>query len=847
MQRNATMPLPYVQIAPPKSWEAFEDLCHALYQAAWQDGNAQKHGRPGQAQSGVDIFGQNHRQGGGWWGVQCKRKRLALGSRLTQTEFDAELAESAAFDPPLACLIIATTSPSDTALQAHARSVSEARKRQGLGEVTIHFWENIEQLLFAHQDVTRIYYPQLFAQLGQPVTRHLPAISLSDYFSDPLNHLGTLRQQLQSGGSAAVVAAATVQGMGGVGKTQLALKYCLSYPDYAGIWWFSAENPGMLEQDCITFCAKQAIPLAKGEPAAPVMCNWLCEPGRSGRWLLVFDNAEDEKLLRPYLPQGTPHHVIITSRRPGWGKLGKLALDVWQVDDALPFLRDRLQGVLDTDDAQLVALTALLGGLPLALEQACAYINNNQVTLADYHQRLSAQDSALDATPALLAQEASEFCNRSVLATLSLAFEKLSPAAQALLGICGWLAAEPIPEYLFTENSDDIWAALPAPLQAVLPDQFAWRETVAELRSYALCQTEVLRMTDHVGNGASEVFCLSLHRLTQAAVRASPHGQNAGALALGVVRAAFPGGANSPEYPPAWPRCRSLLPHVQRLQTLYQPGWQPADRLAWLLTELALYLKSGPAQYPQAKELVRQTLQMRQTALGEEHPETLTAMNNLAVTLWQMGDLPGARDMQEAVLTIRRRVLGEEHPDTLISMGNLAETLRQMGDLPGARAMHEAALTAHRRVQGEEHPDTLISMGNLALTLWQMGDLPGARAMQEVVLTTRRRVLGEEHPATLISMGNLAATLRQMGDLPGARAMQQAVLTTSRRVLGEEHPDTLRSMHNLAVTCYDLGRLQDAQTLMQQAYQGFCRVLGPEHPHTLRSQQWLAKIIAAQA
>jgi hypothetical protein len=616
--------------------------------------------------------------------------------------------------------------------------------------------------------------------------------------------LGTLRQQLQSGGSAAVVAAATVQGMGGVGKTQLALKYCLSYPDYAGIWWFSAETPGMLEQDCITFCAKQAIPLAKGEPAAPVMCNWLCEPGRSGRWLLVFDNAEDEKLLRPYLPQGTPHHVIITSRRPGWGKLGKLALDVWQVDDALPFLRDRLQGVADADDAQLVALTGLLGGLPLALEQACAYINNNQVTLADYQQRLSVQDSALDATPALLAQEASEFCNRSVLATLSLAFEKLSPAAQALLGMCGWLAAEPIPEYLFTENSADIWAELPAPLQAVLPDRFAWRETVAELRSYALCQTEVFRMTDHVGNGASEVFCLSLHRLTQAAVRASPHGQNAGALALGVVWAAFPGG-NSPEYPPAWPRCRSLLPHVQRLQTLYQPGRQAADRLAWLLTQLATYLKYGPAQYPQAEQWERQAWQRYQTALGEEHPATLNSMSNLAVTLRQMGDLPGARAMHEVVLTTRRRVLGEEHPDTLRSMGSLAESLRQMGDLPGARIMQEAVLTTRRRVLGEEHPDTLRSMSNLAGILWQMGDLPGARAMEEAALTTRRRVLGEEHP------------------------------------------DTLTSMHNLAATCYDLGRLQDAQTLIQQAYQGFCRVLGPEHPHTLRSQQWLAKIIAAQA
>ena len=163
-------------------------------------------------------------------------------------------------------------------------------------------------------------------------------------------------------------------------------------------------------------------------------------------------------------------------------------------------------------------------------------------------------------------------------------------------------------------------------------------------------------------------------------------------------------------------------------------------------------------------------LEARRRVLGEEHPDTLTSMNNLADTLRAQGDLPGARALQEKVLEALRRVLGEEHPDTLTSMSNLASTLRAQGDLPGARALQEKVLEAVRRVLGEEHPNTLTSMSNLAGTLRAQGDLPGARALQEKGLETRRRVLGEEHPDTLTSMNNLADGLRQTGEAPPPRA-----------------------------------------------------------------------------
>jgi hypothetical protein len=796
------------QIPPLKAWDKFEDLCLALFRAEWQDSTAQKNGRSGQPQAGVDVFGTNHTQGGGFWGVQCKVKQRNHGSKLTQTEIDGELAKADTFQPVLAHWIVATTAANDAAMQEYVRILSAQRVAQQRCPVSVFFWESIEALLHRHQVVAKRFYPAHFAQISPPFKPlRLPAITPSAYFSDPANHLAALRQQLETSGSSALLAAATVQGMGGVGKTQLALKYSLEYQnEYAGVWWLQAETASLLEQDCVLFCHKQDIPLAPGEAAGAAMCQWLA--GQQARWLLVYDNAEDAQMVRAALPT-VGHHVLITSRkRSGWAGMKKLELDVWQEDDALPFLRARLAGVPDASDAQLRLLTRALDGLPLALEQACAYIIRHQVSVAAYCQRIQAHEHE----QRLLARTDSEFCPRSVLATLSLAFENLSEAAKELLGLCAWLAAEPIPEYLFTENlltenpvdweterEETRVAALSPALQVQAADDFAWRETVAELENHALCQTRLERVTDHVGNGAEQVRCLNFHRLTQAAVRASVHGQQASDRALVLVWAAFPSRQNSPQYPPAWPRCRTLMPHVQSLQGAYQDGCHQAECYASLLTELAVYLAYGPAMRQQAEGLCRQSMLIKQSTLGNEHPATLASMCNLAIILWQTGDLLAARKLQETAQEICSRVFGEEHPDTLTAINNLAVMLRKIGDLPGARALHERVLAILRRVLGEEHAVTLQSINNMAVTLAEMGDFHGARLLLEQVLAIRCRLQGEEHPDTLLAHNNLAVTLSDMGDLHAAQSMMEQAYFRRCRILGEEHPDTLESKQNLAI------------------------------------------------
>ena len=708
---------------------------------------------------------------------------------------------------------------------------------------------------------------------GAERPHRVPDIAVAAHFHDPNRLLDRLRESLLGGaGRAALVARrAALHGMGGIGKTQLALAYSREYGDCydGGVWWFSAETDAGLQLDALACCAAARVPVGEGEPPSRALKRWLAM--QPGAWLLVYDNAEHAVALAPHLPEGGPHHVVVTSRDPAWGGVASpVELDEWTAGQGADFLAGRLPGA---PRGELAALSADLGGLPLALEQAASYVETTGCGVARYRE-LFASAAAL-----LLDRGAhAGGYERSVAATLSLAFERLRPAAAQLLRLCAWAAPEPLPERFFLEAKD----VLPDALRAAAGDPLAWDEAVAELRHYALADREHVAALDRVPGVADDRTepALRLHRLTQQVAR-DRLGVSADDAAVfqRVLSAACRNDADLPEN---WPRLGALEPHVAQLDRLLPDGGSDVRDLAWLLDRVGTWLQYGPALYGAARNRFERALALCRAAFGDEDAATLAHMNNLAETLRAQGDLPGARGLQETVLAVCRRVLGEEHPDTLTldeqprrdavgarrpagrarAAGNRARRPpprarrgasrhadldeqprfraagpRQPAD---ARGLQETVLAVCRRVLGEEHPDTLTSMSNLAETLRAQGDLPRARGLQESVLAVRRRVLGEEHPDTLTSMNNLAGTLRAQGDLPGARGLQETVLAVCRRVLGEEHPDTLTSMNNLAESLVDQGDLPGARGLQETVLAVFCRVLGEEHPSTLTSMNNLA-------
>jgi tetratricopeptide (TPR) repeat protein len=635
-------------------------------------------------------------------------------------------------------------------------------------------------------------------------------------FSGRSTLLKELHETLTTGGAMAVVQAATVHGLGGVGKTQLALEYAHRYAtDYDVIWWVPAEQsvaiPGLLAG----LARRLGVP-EQGDQAELLASLWDVLRERD-RWLLIYDNAEGPRDLEPYRPPAGSGRVLITSRTPTWSRLADtVRLDVLDRDEAVAFLRRRI-GSIDT--ATLAALAEALGDLPLALEQAAAYLDETQTTPADYLTLYQQHGAALLTLGEPLTTE------QTVATTWQIALERIrtTSAAHDLLSLCAFLAPDAIPRALLGKHA----GVLPNLLHQAVRQPLAYNQAVGALGRYSLVTITADTLT--------------VHRLVQTVVRAShtPQDQQqwAGA-AVRLINVAFPDDSDDVV---SWPACARLLPHALAVVDYAETLDVEPQATALLFNKAAVYLRSR-GQYRQALTLHEQALTGLRRVLGDDHPDTLTSMNNLAMTRRAFGDADGARDLHEQALAGRRRVLGQDHPDTLHSMNNLAATRRELGDLQGARNLHEQGLAGLRRLLGEDHPNTLRSMNNLAMTRRAVGDLDGARELHEQALAGLRRQLGEDHPATLSSMNNLAMTRWDLGDLQGARELLEKALADRRRVLGDDHPDTLTSINNLAETLRASGDLQGARDLHEQALAARRRVLGDDHPYTLQSMNNLATV-----
>jgi tetratricopeptide (TPR) repeat protein len=634
-------------------------------------------------------------------------------------------------------------------------------------------------------------------------------------FSGRAALLEELHQTLTGGGQAAVVQAATVHGLGGVGKTQLALEYAHRYAsDYDVIWWVPAEQPLAIPGLLAGLARRLGVP-EQADQAELVASLW-DELRQRDRWLLVYDNAQGPRELAPYRPPSGAGRVLVTSRTPTWGRgTAAVRLDVLKREESVAFLRRRIGS---NDTASLGALAEVLGDLPLALEQAAAYLDETKSTPAGYLELFREHGAALLALGEPLTTE------QTVATTWQVALDRLgaTPGAPELLSLCAFLAPDDIPRALLSEQAE----ALPEPLSGIVSQPLAVNEAVRALGRYSL----VALTTDS----------LSVHRLVQTVVCASLSSADQlkwGGATARLLVTAFPEGAEVA----AWPACGRLLPHAVTVLDHAQALEVDAETTADLRSKAASYLWHR-GQYRQAETWQEQALADYRQTLGCDHPNTLTAMNNLAETRRTLGDLDGARELHEQTLAASRRVLGDDHPNTLISIHNLAGIRFEFGDLDGARELLEQALAANRRVLGGDHPDTLDLMNALAVTRSEFGDLDGARELHEQTLADRQRVLGRDHPDTLHSINNLAVTRLKLGNLDGANELFEQVLADRRRVLGDDHPDTLISMHNLAMTRRGLRDLHGARDLHEQALAGRMQVLGEDHPDTLTSMNNLAAI-----
>jgi len=611
-------------------------------------------------------------------------------------------------------------------------------------------------------------------------------------------------------------------GLGGAGKTVVAVEYAHRHLAELGLaWQLAAEDPVMLTAGFSELGAQLgARDLA--ESRNPVALVHGALTAFSEEWLLIFDNAPDFASVQAFLPPAGKGRVLITSRNPSWPSGLVLNVPVLDAGVAAGFLVSRTG---DRDSQAALELAAELGGLPLALEQAAAYILATGGSLAEYLELFRHRRSDL-----LDRGEPSGY-SETVTTTWVLSLTQLeqsAPGAVGLLRLLAFCAPDAVPLRLLLQRRPGLTELLsPQVAEVVVPlleDELAAGDAIAALRGYSLVHP--------AGDGA-----VSVHRLVQAVTADQMPAELANQwrqAAAALIEAAIPKDSRQPD---TWPDFGALLPHAEKALA---PGSSGMERIASYL--------GNSGSVAAARDLQRRILGVREQMLGPEHPETLIARRNLARWTGRAGDAAEALRQGEALLPVIERVLGAEAPDTLAARADIAHWTR-MARRRGTRAAEGPARAAaqyaellpdFQRILGPEHPDTLAVRAGLAWSTGEAGDAAGARDQFAALLPVFQRILGPEDPLTLDVRAGLARWTGGMGDAAGARDQFAALLPVFQRILGPEHPDTLYIRHSVARWTGQAGDPAGARDQYEALLSEQERILGPDHPDTKAARDNLA-------
>ena len=630
--------------------------------------------------------------------------------------------------------------------------------------------------------------------------------------------LELLGEELRRRTGVAVTHARAIHGLGGVGKSQLVLEYSHRHAaEYELIWWIPADRP----TTALATLAALARQLGIQELADQheMVAELFDELRRRDRWLLVYDNAQEPEVITPLLPPGGVGHVLITSRFRAWGRVAEsIPLDVLPRLESTALL---LRRTASHDQESAAALAEFLGDLPLALEEAAAYVEETQIALADY-LRL-----ARERTVELFSLNRPAGDEQRVATTWSVSLDRVrtqAPAAETLLELCAFLAPRDIPRDLPSRAPD----RLPFPLAEVVADPLAYNEVVRALSRYSLA--------------AVTPTTLGVHSLIQAVVRArlDPDGRRRFVeAAVGLLARSFP--EQSWEVP-AWPACQRLLPHVLAAAEHAEQLGVSGDETGWLLDRASTYLQ-GRGQPRQARPIAERALAMTRATLGPDDPSTGERHHGLGQILRDLGDLPRARVELERALGIFEAALGAGHLEVAILRGNLAQVLRDLGDQAGARVELERALGILEAALGPRHPDVGGVRTEIANLLWDRGDLVGARAHLEQALAIYEATYGPDHPAGATVRSSLGTILHNLGDLPGARVELERALAIYEAAYGPDHPEVAIARNKLGLLLWDLGDLPGARVELERALAIYEATYGPDHPNVARFSAHLGGLL----
>uniref|UniRef100_A0AAU3IES0 FxSxx-COOH system tetratricopeptide repeat protein n=1 Tax=Streptomyces sp. NBC_01393 TaxID=2903851 RepID=A0AAU3IES0_9ACTN len=699
-----------------------------------------------------------------------------------------------------------------------------------------------------------------------------------------------------------------IHGMGGVGKTQLAIEYAYRHQsEFDIIWWIPSERPGQIGQSLVELARRLGLTTTSEiNVAGPAVREALREGKPFSKWMLIFDNADSPEQVRPYFPTGGTGTILVTSRNRRWGLVGgSLEVDVFTREESKQLLRGSGPMLMEKEAE---ALAEALGDLPLALVQAAAWRTETGMPASEYLRLFESKKSEL------LETAPPPDYQLPVAAAWNVSLDHLetrSLAALRLLQLCSYFAPDPISRKILSRresNRDD-----PFPeLNSTLSDPMKLARAIREINRYSLARI------DHRTNS------IEMHRLVQHVLinRMSPQEQDSmRESAHRLMATADPG---TPTDPTSWDRYAELYTHVMASDALRssqswtrdlvinvakylyhwgdhevavdfsESAWKTwlqlfgeedqqtllmGQWLTWMYWTVGRYqeasdlvehvrrvydrvadsdaestldaidteagVRRAEGRFQDAVELNRVAYERAVNAFREDDPVTLNIAHNLGVSLRLSGAFREALELDRRTWELKLRVFGRDEQRSLITENSIAIDVREIGDYIGARRLQESALSASRELFGSDNPNTIDTVRELGIACRKAGD--HARAL-ELALESQEgftRRYGETHPRSLASALTLAIALRQNGDLDAAHARGLQVCAGYRTVFHTRHPYTMSADVGLAVSERLLGRPEEARRLDEAAQEALVDIVGPLHPFALVTAINLASDLAA--
>ncbi|KAI9859671.1 MAG: hypothetical protein M1813_006602 [Trichoglossum hirsutum] len=656
-----------------------------------------------------------------------------------------------------------------------------------------------------------------------------------------------------------------ILGMGGQGKTQLALEYCRTARTsrrYRGIFWIDASSPNTASHGFEVIAAKLS---RTGRVFDDVDSKIAFVKETLGRWqmpwLIVFDNYDQPREFRniaAHFPHGEAGEILITSRHTDSERLG-VAIRVIQMteNEGLELLLRQCK--LERNDDNTIEgrkIIQKLGYLPLAIDQAGAYINTRKLPLSLFTKQYDERrEVILNHTPSLWEYrkrlgEGKDETLLSVFTTWELSFQQIGKNEDDRIMISHFLTlsaffdASNIGEDLFrshlTSTREPPWW-MEYFISGGMWDQYKYQDTIVELLNLSLLQD--------VNIGGIETR-FSLHPLVTDWLKLRIDQKNRQKYTIEATTILS-----------SYIDAQSLdtLPLQVKLDTLshvdvclgndkeYLRGLSGSDipSLRGSSYTFAELYKSH-CRYQDAEAMYQRALAGYEKALGPDHTSTMRAVNNLGILYKAQGRLADAEAMYQRALAGYEKALGPDHTSTMDVANNLGILYKDQGRLADAEAMYQQALAGYEKALGPDHTSTMDVVNNLGVLYKTQGRLADAEAMYQRALAGCEKALGPDHTSTMRTVNNLGILYKDQGRLADAEAMYQRALAGYEKALGPDHTSTMRTVNNLGLLYTAQGRLADAEAMYQQALAGYEKALDPDHTSTMRTVNNLGILYKAQ-